>query len=95
MLASASQVCAVLDHDRVKVGWVLKAKDNTIQRIARIAIIFPKDGAGRLTVAVSDFSADGETRSYIGKAGGDVRQAFDVSAATRFTGPIRLMRFAM
>jgi hypothetical protein len=53
-------VSSILNHDRVAVSWVCRAVIGadgkpTIDKFARIAAVYPKDGAGRLRVAVTDW----------------------------------------
>jgi hypothetical protein len=69
-----AQVCAILDHDRTRTRWVLRAVVGAdgkpaIDRIARIAIQYPRDGAARLRVCVTDWST-GEAIHFIGWADG-------------------------
>jgi hypothetical protein len=64
--ASISDIVKILDHDRASTNWIVRpyiAADGTakIERIARIVCVYPRDGAGRLQVAVTDWgiAADG------------------------------------
>jgi len=41
-----------------------------IQRMARIVVVYPADGAGRLRVAVSDWTQDGDPIHHVGSASG-------------------------
>lgn len=76
---SISQVVAILDHKRTKVGYVVAphiGEDGraSVEIVARIAALYPVDGAGRLTVAVTDWGRPGATvyppRQFIGRASG-------------------------
>lgn len=61
--ASVSDIVKILDHDRAVVTWVVRPilnPDGTpgIERLTRIAVIYPKDGAGRLRMAITDWGLD-------------------------------------
>lgn len=51
-------VRAILDHDRTRVRWivrpVMKGGSPEIVTVARIAVKYPRDGASRMSVAVTD-----------------------------------------
>jgi hypothetical protein len=71
------QVCKVLNHKRAETGWVVRPSLDAegkpcIVRMTRVTCVYPVDGAGRLTVLVSDWglSGDEEPRHYINYAGG-------------------------
>ena len=77
--ASVSDVAKILNHDRVSVTWIARAvlaSDGTpkIERIARVAVVYPRDGAGRLKMAVTDWGVPGANvngpAQYIGTASG-------------------------
>ena len=74
--ASISDVSKILNHDRAVECWVLEpviAADGkpAINKLARICWVYPRDGAGRLRVAVTDWSGPhGEARQYVSHAGG-------------------------
>lgn len=62
--ASIADIVKILDHDRVSVTWIVRPILNAdgspgIERIARVAVVYPKDGAGRLRMAVTDWGLDG------------------------------------
>lgn len=66
-------VLKVVEHKRASVGWVVGAKDSKVIRIARIAMVWPEDGAGRLRVAVTDWGEEGKDyppRHYVSSASG-------------------------
>lgn len=73
-----SAIVKILDHDRTRIRWIVCAvidKDGKprIERLTRIAVQYPRDGAGRLRVCVSDWrgrSKDGDPRHFIGSASG-------------------------
>lgn len=74
-----SQIVAILDHPRVSVTWIARAilaPDGTpkIERLARVAVVYPRDGAGRLRMAVTDWGIPGADvngpAQYIGAASG-------------------------
>jgi len=74
-----AQVCAILDHDRCEVGWLLAAYADPqtglprIDRITRIGIVRPRDGAGRLKVCATDWATwylPCAPTHYLGQAGG-------------------------
>ena len=72
--ASTESVSKILNHDRVVECWVLEpviAADGkpAINKLARIAWVYPRDGAGRLSVAVTDWH-DGDVRNFVNRAGG-------------------------
>lgn len=64
------KVAKVLNHDRTRIAWVCRVVDGRIDKFARIAVQYPRDGAGRLTVAVTDFPADGPCIHHVGTASG-------------------------
>lgn len=76
--AGVSDVVKILNHDRVSVTWIARAvllPDGKpgIERIARVAVVYPKDGAGRLRMAVTDWSkrsTTGEPSHYVSSANG-------------------------
>ena len=76
--SDVSAVCEILDHDRAVECWVLapvldKNGQPAIDKIARICWVYPRDGAGTLRVAVTDWgkrTPSGEPAHYINKAGG-------------------------
>lgn len=62
--ASIADILKILDHDRASVNWIVRpyiAADGTakIERIARVVCVYPRNGAGRLRVAVTDWGTDG------------------------------------
>jgi hypothetical protein len=63
------QVCKILNNDRTRVAWVCRVVDGKIDKMTRILTQYPRDGAGRLTVCVSDWEG-GEVRHHIGRASG-------------------------
>lgn len=69
-----SAVAAILNHDRASTSWVARVgADGKIERIARIVYVWPRDGAGTLKLAVTDWgkrTATGEPTQYTAKAGG-------------------------
>ena len=67
-----AKVRKVLDHDRCETHWVLRAVDSKIVQVARVAIVYPRDGAGLLRVAVTDWGEDGNGPAvhHVGQAGG-------------------------
>lgn len=73
-----ASVCKILGHDRVIECWVLRPVLDSdgkpaIEKVARIAWVYPRDGAGTLRVAVTDWALGGGRDlplQYIGKAGG-------------------------
>ena len=75
---SLSEVVAVLDHPRCETTWITRAvlrSDGTprIERIARVAVIYPRDGAGRLRMCVTDWGKvndRGEPAHYMSTASG-------------------------
>jgi len=76
--SDVSAVCKILDHDRAVECWVLapvldKDGQPAIDKIARVCWVYPRDGAGTLRVAVTDWgkrTPSGEPTHYINKAGG-------------------------
>jgi hypothetical protein len=72
--ASISDVVKILDHDRAVECWVLEPAIGadgkpTINKLARICWVYPRDGAGRLRVAVTDWH-NGDVLHYVSHAGG-------------------------
>lgn len=72
-----SAIRAIMDHPRTETTWVLRpildAKGQPqIDKVARICIQRPADGAGRLKVAVTDWGCrdDGNPTQFIGMASG-------------------------
>ena len=72
-----SVIVKLLDHPRAVTSWILRpALDASgapvIVTVARIVKVYPRDGAGTLRVAVTDWGHDGNGNPahYIGKAGG-------------------------
>jgi len=73
--ASLSEVVKILDNPRTVTDWVVRAEIGedgrpVIQRIARIAWVFPRDGAGRLRVALTDWGHPDKPAQYVGSASG-------------------------
>ena len=74
--ATIEAVCKILNHDRVVECWVLEPVIGAdgkpqINKLARIAWVYPRDGAGRISVAVTDWSGPhGEGLHYVSRAGG-------------------------
>lgn len=67
-----SRVSSILNHDRAETTWIARAVlvDGvpTIERIARIVLVWPRDGAGRLRACVTDWgkrNAHGEPAQYV------------------------------
>lgn len=80
-----AQVCAILDHDRCSVGWLLAAYVDAagrprIERITRIGRVPPRDGAGRLRVVCTDWTrpATEDPIQFVGAASG---YGYDKTAA--------------
>ena len=76
---SLSAIIKVLDHTRAETSVVCRAAvvdgNPVIVRMARIVAVYPVDGAGRLTVAVTDWGVDGMAgpdgpRQYLTRASG-------------------------
>ena len=74
---AAKALMEILDHPRVVTSWVCQAclddkGKPEIRRIARVAIVPPREGTGRVWVALTDWGPDGrgEARQHIGSAGG-------------------------
>jgi hypothetical protein len=72
-----SKIAKILNHKRAEIGWVVRADIGAdgkpcIVRMARVVCIWPVDGAGRLTVAISDWGHDGqgEAKHYTATANG-------------------------
>lgn len=66
-----ADIVKILDHERTRVGWLVQVVDGKIERRTRIAVQYPRDGAGRLRVAVTDWTGrDGDPIQFIGTAGG-------------------------
>lgn len=88
------QVAAILNHDRTRVAWVCAVVDGKIAKIARILTRYPRDGAGRLTVCVSDWGptgqSDGGPKHYIGHAGGFGYDKFTACTEGATVGGIEL-----
>ena len=76
--ATDKQIATMMHHDRAQTSWVVYATSDTegnphIAQIARIITVYPKDGAGRLRVLISDwgpFWKDEPVRHQYGWAGG-------------------------
>lgn len=62
----------ILDHNRAQTAWVVRAEGDKIIRMARLVRVKPRDGAGRLRVAVTDWGRNGDepARQFVGHAGG-------------------------
>lgn len=76
-LALGRDVLKLMEHNRARVGAILApyidANGNPqIRQIARVVVLFPRDGAGRLKVAISDFGIDSgsEVTHYLASASG-------------------------
>jgi hypothetical protein len=70
-------ITELLDHKRAQISWVCRPTVDSsgrpcIVRIARIVVVPPADGAGRLYIGVTDWGADSEqpAEQYIGVASG-------------------------
>ena len=74
LTSSLSAVSAILNHDRASTSWVARVgADGKIERIARIVYVWPRDGAGTMKCAVTDWgkrTPTGEPTHYVAKAGG-------------------------
>lgn len=62
--ANVSDICKILDHERAVITWVVRPilnPDGTpgIELLTRIAVVYPRDGAGRLRMAVTDWGYPG------------------------------------
>lgn len=76
--ASTADIMKILDHDRCETTWIARAvlrSDGTprIERIARVAVVYPRDGAGRLRMAVTDWGkldAHGSPAQYVSAVSG-------------------------
>jgi len=60
----------LLNHDRARTSWICRAGLSSdgkpeICRIARIVVVPPRDGAGRLYVGVTDWGTDGTAHSPV------------------------------
>ena len=61
------RACDLLDHKRAEISWIVRAgmtdtadgRRLRVIRMARIVVVRPQDGAGRLRVAVTDWGKDG------------------------------------
>lgn len=75
--STLDQVYAILDHPRATQEWVVRPimvnGKPAIERLARIATVYPRDGAGRLRVVVTDWTnltPEGDPMHHIGTATG-------------------------
>ena len=73
--ASIGEIVKILDHDRTVCRWVVRpALDGNgkpcIVTLARIAVQFPRDGAGTMRVAVTDWGVPDDAAQFVGIAGG-------------------------
>lgn len=74
--ATFDRVCDLLNHNHAEVSWVCRAdvRDGKpiIVRMARIVRVLPRDGAGRVRVAVTDWGESGqeEATHHYGTASG-------------------------
>lgn len=91
------QIRKILDHKRAETGWVVRPDLDAdgkprIVRMARVTCIYPVDGAGRLTVLVSDWGVDGdgECYHYIGHAGGWGYDKFTAATEGATIGGVKL-----
>ena len=55
-----SDVVKMLDHPRASITWIARPVQKedgtlTIERLARVAVVYPRDGAGRLRMIVTDW----------------------------------------
>lgn len=77
-IATPKQIANMMHHKRARTSWVVYATADTegnphIAQIARVIVVHPVDGAGRLRVLVSDwgpFWRDEPVRHQYGWAGG-------------------------
>lgn len=70
--ASVSEVVSVMNHPRSETGWIVRAEGGKIERITRVVVVRPKDGAGRLRVAVTDWhdAPGGAPRQFVASCSG-------------------------
>lgn len=72
--ATLSAVSAILNHDRAVTSWVCRAIIGTdgkpaIEKIARLVCVYPRDGAGRLRVALTSWH-NGDVIHHVSTASG-------------------------
>lgn len=59
-----SKVAKILNHNRAETHRVLRVKDGQIDEVARVMVIYPSDGAGRLRVCVTDWTQNDDKRTH-------------------------------
>ena len=85
-----SRVSAILNHERTQTAWVCRVRDGKIDRFARICVQYPRDGAGRLTVAVTDFREGASPVHHVASAGGCGYDKVTAALAGAFVGGFEL-----
>lgn len=75
MSASLSAVSAILNHDRAVTSYVCRAVlgddgKPKIERIARLVCVYPRDGAGRLRVALTAWVPGADPIHHVATASG-------------------------
>lgn len=91
-----AEVVKILDHKRAETGWVVRPSLDSggrpcIVRIARVTCVHPADGAGRLTVLVTDWG-DGasEAKHYINRVSGYGYDKFTAATSGSTIGGVEL-----
>ena len=96
MKSNFDRVIDLLEHKRASQTWVVRAVINddgcpTVELVARIVIVRPVDGAGRLRIGVTDWGVtdDGPTHHY-GTASGYGYDKFTAALAGATVGGVEL-----
>ena len=92
-----NQVCRVLNHKRAETGWVVRPSLEAegkpcIVRMTRVTCVYPVDGAGRLSVLVSDWGIDGngDVKHYVNHASGYGYDKFTAATTGTTIGDIEI-----
>ena len=84
------RVSAIINHERTQTAWVCRVRDGKIDRFARICVQYPRDGAGRLSVAVTDFREGASPAHHVGTASGFGYDKVTAALSGAFVGGVEI-----